>query len=235
MFAVVLQEENKNKRGIFKKRKCKIEATQVAVKGGAPFRLIKAVTGTDGVNWREIALQAGCCSQSVVLSHGLNIPETAQLKPFVPKTLPLLCLMNTAVAQMGTGDEAKTRQLLIVDKSAVLPDYIDRVALVAAKIKIITDYPEKYYEAARRLMERFGAAITVAAGRTDDEEYCAAVSMKKIPGCVNCFCLENVDFENRVKIPPEYLRICPPGVELFLFACALFECCGVRALGDMHF
>ena len=34
-------------------------------------------------------------------------------------------------------------------------------------------------------------------------------------------------------VPEEYRRLCPEGIDPFLFLCALYECGGVRAVGDL--
>lgn len=234
MFDVITIANTAKKQKFFKKRKCKIEALQTAVRGGAPFRLISITPGTKGIDWAQVARSAGCASQCVLLSNKTQLPENTPLKLFAADTLPLLIMLNTASNMLSTDEAAKTRRLLIVDKAAVLPDYIDRIILNAAKIKIITDYPEKYYTASQRVMERFGAAITVCSQTEENEEFDAAISLEAAENAALSFDFDRAAKEDLVSlIPDEYLRLCPEDIDKFDFACALFECSGVRAIGEL--
>ncbi len=232
MFDVITISEPIKKAKLFKKRKCKIEALQTAVRGGAPFRLIKVTPGYKGVDWQAVARCAGCGSQSVI--SNISLPPASSLKAFSADTLPLLIMLNTAAKSLSKDEAAKKRRLLITDKYAVLPDYIDKIVLGAARIKIVTDFPDKYYSAAVRVMERFGASITVCNQVEKSEKFDASIGLETIVATPLPFTFDKVSSEELIQIiPEEYLRLCPEGIDKFTFICALFECSGVREIGEL--
>ncbi len=233
MFSVILvQEEGKRKR-LFKKRKSKIEAVQTAVRGGAPFRIIKMSPARAGFDWQKAA--SLCGEQSVILQKGLEPPAGIKLNLFKSDTLPLLIALNTAVERLSRDEKAKTRKLLICDKDAVMPDYIERAVFSAAKIKVLTECPEKYYSASMRLLEHYGAAITVCDSVHGNEKFDACVAPSEKKNCKENFTAEQIEADgSRLAIPDEFLRLCPKGVDPFEFCCALFECSGVRTIGELH-
>lgn len=229
MFATICIENEKKR---FRKRKCSVDAVQTAVRGGAPFRIITVTQGTKGIDWRKVAIAAGCGSRNLLLPKGIVLPESPHLNTFKADTLPLLIMLNTA-AQRLKNDEATKRSLLIEDINGVLPDYIDRVAMCASKIKIITDNPQAYYSAGVRLMERFGASPIICNQTGKNERFDAAVSKEPLENANLNFSVSAITADGTPEIPEQYSRLCPEEIDRFDFLCALFECSGVRAIGEI--
>lgn len=230
MFAVICIERESRK---FRKRKTKIEAIQTPVRGGAPFRIVTVIRGKQKIDLHSLAAQAGCGSRNLLVPDGFILPDSPHLDLFKSATLPLLIMLNTAAKRLKNTQGATKRSLLIEDKNAVLPDYIDRVALCASKIKIVTDNPQAYYGVSLRLMERFGASPIVCGERTESESFDAAVSDVPIKNAKLNFSVSAIKADGTPKIPKQYARLCPQGIDRFDFLCALFECSGVRAIGEI--
>ena len=229
MFAVICLE-NESRR--FRKRKTKIEAIQTPVRGGAPFRIVTITNGRNDIDLHRVAEAASCGSRNLLVPDGFILPDSPYLSLFKADTLPLLIMLNTAAKRMKAMPGATKRSLLIEDKNAVLPDYIDRVATCAAKIKIVTDKPQAYYNAGLRLMERFGASPIVCGEKGENERFDAAVSENPIKNVKLNFSVSDIKAEGSPEIPEQYARLCPQGIDRFDFLCALFECSGVRAIGE---
>ncbi|MBR4050134.1 MAG: hypothetical protein IKK09_06525 [Clostridia bacterium] len=229
MFAVICFENEKRK---IRKRKTKIEAIQTPVRGGAPFRIVTISKGGKDIDWHRVAEAASCGSRNLLIPDGFILPDNPYLSLFKADTLPLLIMLNTAAKKLKAIPGATKRSLLIEDKNAVLPDYIDRVATCASKIKIVTDKPQSYYTAGLRLMERFGASPIVCGEKGENEKFDAAVSDEPVKNANLNFSVSSIKAEGTPEIPEQYARLCPQGIDCFDFLCALFECSGVRAIGE---
>ena len=161
----------REKRGLFLRRRCLVENVQTAVKGGAPFRRLTVTPGRKGVDWPLVEQAAGRSGRFTLAPDGVEWPPSCRLRRFEPEVLPLKIMLNTAAKALKDGHE-QGRTLLICDEAAVLSPFLDQVVLCASTIRVQTERPELYYEAAARVMERFGAAVAVspmgsAAGEVD--------------------------------------------------------------------
>ena len=229
MFSVLNIEEQKQK--FFRKRKCRVEALLSPVKGAAPFKVINAVCGKKGIDWRTVAAAAGCSARSMIIPIGTHLPSYSSIRLFEPEVLPLLIMLNTAAVYLGRGEATKNK-LLIIDRKAVLPDYIGRVVMLAAHVTVVTDCPEKYYPCMADIMERHGAGLRVCSQLDLKVKYDVAVTCGETANAEICLDAAEVS-ENNITIPDECLRLCPEKIDRFLFLCALFECSGLVSIGEL--
>ncbi len=226
----VLPQERK---GLLIRRRCSVEAVQTAVKGGAPFWRLTVLPGRKGVDWAAVEQAAGRSGRFTLLSDGAAWPASCRLRRFVPEVLPLKIMLNTAAKELRDGRE-QGRTLLIRDEAAVLSPYLDNVVLCASHIRVQTERPELYYEAAARVMERFGAAVAVGPTGAVAEEFDAAVTNEPVANArVNFAAQSLLTGQTPFAVPEEYRRLCPEQIDPFLLLCALYECGGVRAAGDL--
>ena len=214
-------------------RRCSVETVQTAVKGGAPFLRLTVTPGKKGIDWHMVEQAAGRSGRFALLPDSVEWPESCRMRLFEPEILPLKIMLNTAAKTLADGWE-RGRSLLVCDENAVLAPYLDRIVPCASRLRVQTERPERYYETAARVMERFGAAIAIgptgaAAGNVD-----AAVSQKPMANAKMNFAAEELlTGQTLFTVPEEYLRLCPAQIDPFLFLCALYECGGVRAIGEL--
>lgn len=234
MFAVITLEKESGKPKFIRRRKCIIQVNNIAVMGGAPFRYIKIFAGKRGIDWKSVERAAGCALKSVILQNGIELPENTCLKKFKPDTLPLLLMLNTAAERLDKGEKAKKRTMLIEDKNAVLPPCIHRIVNCAYKIKIATDCPGKYFTVCADLLENYGVSPIICAGASENEKADVFIGEKPDIRAESVFSTDRIGTEKfKVNIPDEISKLCPEGVDLFLFLCAMFECGGVSSIGNM--
>ena len=223
----------REKRGLFLRRRCLVENVQTAVKGGAPFRRLTVTPGRKGVDWPLVEQAAGRSGRFTLAPDGVEWPPSCRLRRFVPEVLPLKLMLNTAAKALKDGHE-QGRTLLICDEAAVLSPFLDQVVLCASTIRVQTERPELYYEAAARVMERFGAAVAVSPMGAAVGEVDAAVAGEPVKNAKTNFAAQSLlSGRTPFPVPEEYRRLCPEGIDPFLFMCALYECGGVRAVGDL--
>lgn len=234
MFGVITVENEKGKSRFIRRRRCRTQTCQPAVTGGAPFRLVKIYPGSKGIDWKAAERAAGCAVKSVITAPDLVLPQDTYIERFVPDTLPLLLMLNTAAKKLDRGENAKKRTLLIVDEKAVLPQYIERIVLCASKIKIVTGYPERYSAACAQLMENYGVSPVICSCVQSEERFDVCIAEKSYKYAAENYSVCDISASAlECKLPEEYRRLCPEGVDLFLFACALFECSGVSSIGKL--
>ena len=126
MFSVLITVEPKKK--FFRKKKCSVEALLSPVKSAAPFKVINVQCGKRGIDWHTVAAAAGCSARSMLVPEGISVPPYSNVRLFEPEVLPLLIMLNTAAVHLKRGEAAKNK-LLIIDRGAVLPDYIEHVVM----------------------------------------------------------------------------------------------------------
>ena len=231
MFAVVCI--NEPQRSFFGRRKCAVEMLLSPVKGAAPYKVINVTPGKKGIDWKTVSAAAGCCNSTMLLPDCVLPPANTDIGLFEPSVLPQLILLNT-VADMISKSEKQRTSVLIEDRNALLSAYIRRIVPFAAKITVLTDAPEKYVKDTVSIMEEFGASIRICSGVDETEQFDIAVSEKKVGSAgltlIPCEVKEKLKAED---IPDEYRRMCPEGIDEFLFVCALFECCGLKSAGEL--
>lgn len=228
MFAVLCVEEDKRKRS---RKKAVIQSVQTPVRGGAPFRIVSVTPGKLGIDWFEVARHASCGSRNMIIPENIKMPENYHLCQFRADTLPLLIMLNTAVNKFGK-DGAAQRSIVIEDKNAVLAEYIDRIINCASKIKIVTDFPQKYYPSQLRMLEQYGASALICQQVRNNEHFDVAIASGTAFNAEICLNSATL-FSSPPELPEEYARLCPQGIDRFQFLCALFECSAVKEIGNI--
>lgn len=221
------------KRSAFRRRRCSVEMLLSPVKGAAPYKVINVSPGRKGIDWKTVALAAGNSAEFMLLPQGIKAPETSGIKEFIPKFLPGVILLNT-VASVAAESGSKNHSAVIVDKGGELAEYVERIVPYVAKITVVTQLPEAYFEPSVDIMERFGATVKVCMQLNESEQFDYGISDEEIECATRLFRPSSVlNGEYRIEIPEEYRKLCPQGIDPFLFACALFECSGLKSVGEL--
>ncbi len=231
MFSVLSVTEEK--RSVFRRRKCEVEMLLSPVKGAAPYKVINASSCKKGIDWKTVALAAGNSAGCMLLPQGVRAPETSGIEEFVPRYLPGIILLNT-IAVLSAERNSEKLSVLVDDESGVLAGYIERIVPYVAKITVVTQSPEKYFKPTVDIMDRYGATVKVCERVNEAERFDYGISQEDIAGVTRLFKPSSLlDGKCCVNIQEEILRMCPPGINPFLFACALFECSGLKSVGDL--
>lgn len=226
-------------------RPARTQAIQVAVKGGTPFFCVEAARRHNGIPWDEIAFCAGRCAGRMLLPQGLIPPEGGPVRPFLPSALPPLALFNTACEVLSRrGAPPAEECITLLDPKGLLAHRAGRLLPFASLVRIVTENTAAYEQTAQRVMEDYGAALLIQStlsGARDStvviapgglaesffpERKCAVFTNRETRGRHVCVLASGID------LPEQYGRLLPDGINPDQFAGALYEECGLRALGN---
>lgn len=213
-------------------------------KGGTPFKIVRAFRYRGEVPWYSIAaVKTG----RMLLPDGEIPPEDAGIKKFVAKELPSRLLVNSAFLALKQMDLPETGVCLtLFDDEGNLVDIAARLVLAARYLRIVTPYPQKYEALRRELLRSCGVSLVVT-DKADDSAILTSTaiisSKSKSVFCrykgilfTNSVCSSSYATVMRgrgIELDSEDSVIQPPGIDPVAFACALYECCGVRRMGDL--
>jgi hypothetical protein len=179
-------------------------------------------------------------------------PARAQLEPglraFAPRRLPLLlCLRAAQEALRLSPLPAREMRVTVVDQKGLLCRYLEPLVPLAGSLRVYTPDFGLYRAAAAQLLRRYGVPLILS-----DSPACFAQSHIVIaddlrlftgreggliftpdtvtprPGC-------RVVRMREPGLPEAYGPLCPPGIDPLLFACALYELCGIKGMERLRF
>lgn len=217
--------------------------TKIAVRNGAPFFILTVKKKKHGIQWEDVTYAAGRCASRIVASKELELPENGPIKRFVPEYLPFVMLFTTALEVIRkSGIPPSDVSLGVIDRRGILNHIIDKAAVRASVLKVVTDRTERYGQASEKLMDECGASLIYG---TEEE---------LLSGCNVIICNDRLDAKNagaavfsvfdsgvmqdtdrsftagNAELPKEYASVIPAGIDHMVFASALYELCGVRRL-----
>jgi len=224
--------------------------------GGAPFfRLEAARRKRCEPPWEEIERAAGRLRTRMLFPEGIAPPpppaarSAAQarmepgLRAFVPRRLPLLLCLHAA-RQVLQASHVPARQLrvTVVDSKGALTRQLESLVPLAGSLRVFTPEPALYRAAAQQLQRRYGVTLILSSSPG-----CFAQSHIVIADDLRLFTgretglIFTPDADTRLQgcrvlrcgapvLPEAQGRLCPPGIDPLLFACALYELCGVKEM-----
>ncbi|MCL2507664.1 MAG: hypothetical protein FWF05_00665 [Oscillospiraceae bacterium] len=208
--------------------------SKIAVRNGAPFFILRVRRRKDGVPWAEVKSAAGKGAARMLYTSDDRPPESMKLRAFEPDRLPFWGIWNSAAGLLkNSGVNPPELRLGIVDCEGELCGELSRAVMLASVVRVVTRKTRLYEAAAEKMMERYGASVLVGSDEAFVEN-CNFVVRKEglaIGGHGSSCAVTGSGFE----LPAEYAGLRPENVDETLFACALYECCGVRALGKQPF
>ncbi len=225
-------------------------AVQVAVKGGAPFLCVTVSKKRGQIPWKEIGFYAGRCAGRMLLPNGLLPPADCPVKPFCPTALASLALFHTACAVLAQRHAPpEGERITLVDQTGALARRADKLLPFAALVRIVTQRPSAYQPAVKQAMEEYGAALLVqetGIGAGDSTVVIAPYGLNGdfvpaarcavfLGGSSTCETGGVTIRAEGFDLPEAYRRLLPEGIDADRFACALYEACGLRALGEQTY
>lgn len=139
------------------------ELERIEMKRAAPFFVMTCRKYRGAVPYNTIAAASGRLKNKIVPETGAVIPEDAPIRPFEGRKLRRQLLINTAHKILCGTKQADIagQELILVDEFGAYTQKIEGFAECSERLTVMTNRPEKYEAAAKRLMERFGVSLTV--------------------------------------------------------------------------
>ena len=221
------------------RRERAVRCVRVPVPGGASFfRLVTPYCG--GIPWQAVRRAAG--KLFVLLPETPSMPKDELPRVFVPRQFPLLCTTQTAAALLC--ENAPVASLGVLDPRGALCGHTACLLSAARDVRIVTDHPERFRQDVYSAMRERGAAMTVERDRAllRGCRVLVCENADDAPGGADAvFCMRqsasrtDTVYLSGFTLPDAYRSLLPKGTDPFLFAAALYELCGVRALGMCRF
>lgn len=242
MFTVITGYHGK-KPGLFKK-KISLEMVQDAGIGFSVLRLKRP----EKTNWKKLRAILGQSSGRAVFERGLEPPADEWIQPFGSLRY------SRELMKMGLFELLRRCQTELADQTAVLVDLNCRYQSIAdilvryyGSLRVITRDCEVYRNYIDSKLYECGAAVIVTPLSAPVQQVSLFVSPDGVilrqmqegnapivvsePSLSTDAVLPRLVSSFRANTPPPYDRLLPAGIDDHLFQAALFECCGIRALG----
>lgn len=185
---------------------------------------------------------------SVIFDINFPCDENTHCLEFHPQILPSMLLFNSFIAYIKELSLSPLgSSLTVYDNNGIYADLIEKAVPLFSRIEVFTQNEAAYGKVSRFLLDEYGISLSVS-----------SVFSGKAPKTTAVLCPENVPFSDfyngmlftlsstappcsfkatgyGINLAPEYDLLRPAGIDKMLFACALYEKCGVKKLGRLCF
>jgi len=237
------------------------QLVRVEVPNGAPFFLLQAQSRKGQLDFNAIEQAAGRLRTKMLFPQGMELPPVpqassaakAQLEPglraFAPRRLPLLlCLRFAQQVLRASRIPARSRSVTIVDQKGMLCRSLEPFVQLAGSLRVFTPEPAAYRATAEQLLRRYGITLIVSSSPACfvQSDVVVADDLKLFTGRERGIIFTPNPLERSLPglrvvqceqptLPVPYGSLCPPGIDLMLFASALYELCGVKEMERLSF
>lgn len=237
MFAV-LQVSDKNTF----LRKPEIKSQRYNLPEGDAFFTVSTDKHSGKIPWKKLRSCLGILRKDILISEDITIPESINITPFIPDILPRLLLMNSATDYIMNNHWAFTgKSLIVFDEKAVYTNHIEKLVSFFSSIKIITPHKDKYEVLSESLMKDYGFSLVLSSKKTFDSSVIISDECN-LPLYFDGMVFTNekrylmsaqVFHGSEIELESEYESLRPENIGRVLFASALYEKCGEKALGNL--
>lgn len=206
-------------------------AKMVPVFKGAPFYMFNVTVGKKGVEWNRIIYTAGKCARRLVLTNNSQMPQRNDVSEFKSDMLYQKIMENTFAHILKILNSQKS--IAVIDNDGKSADLLYKIAPFAATLTVITESKKDYELVCDDIQDKTGLCIAVqsvfaeAEVKIDTNRSVMTVSNEK--SCINI--TSGCDFT----VPEIYEKLLPENTDKYTFYSALYELCGVFALGECIF
>ncbi len=204
----------------------------VSVFKGAPFYILTATVGKNGVDWGKIKSMAGKCSQKLLYDG--DIPQNEDIGKFKSRILHGKILMNTFVKILKNNCYEKHRaEICIIDSKGDNPSFAARLTKFAAKLTVVTDEKEKYRDICDEILDDTGLSVALCSEPVN-ANICIDLDnlIMTVKNKDGIFKITGGEGFRAEKI---YEDILPIGIDKYDFFSALYELCGVFSLSEYSY
>lgn len=206
-------------------------AKMVPVFKGAPFYVFNVNVGKRGVDWDKIVYTAGKCARRLVLTNNTELPQRNDMTEFKSNMLYRKMMENTFTHVLKSFNNKKS--VVLIDGDGDSANLVYKIAPCASTLTVITENKKNYESVCDDIQDKTGICIVVQSSpaeaevKIDTNRSIMTVSDEK--SCINITC--GCDFT----VPEIYERLLPENTDKYTFYSALYELCGVFALGECVF
>ena len=239
MFAVLQLSEPKNKL-----KRGRITSQRIALPSGGAFFVVSVEKSFGKIPWKKLEKSLGILRKDVLLPKGTLIPEGVNITAFSAQLFPRILLMNSAAEYIAKNkSDFIPGSLCIFDEMGIYLTYIERLMNCFSLIKIVTDKRAEYEGLSQQLLENYGLSLVISnkASACGD----AVISHEcRVPVWFNgtLFTNEKKHLMNtrafsgsEICLPEFYEGLRPDNINKLLFASALYEKCGEKALANLTY
>lgn len=205
----------------------------VPVFKGAPFYLL-TVTLTQDVDWNKIIECAGKCSQRLLISQEIQLPQNNQIGTFESQLLYNKLFQNTILEIIKNNlSEGKGEHIAIIDANGSSKEFIKRLSPYASRLTVVTNRKDAYIDLCDEILEKTGLCISILSAFTDAE---IKIDINKnIASIYTGKEIFNISTGEGINADKLYEDLLPEGINEYEFYSALYELCGVFSLGECIF
>lgn len=214
---------------------------RTAVPAGAPFFTL-LLPRDKPINWQLVRRTLGSASRSVLPVEGITVPPESGCGLLAADKLRGKLLYNTAVALLQANRKhAQGMALTVLDSAGRFAPELRAVVPLARTVRVVTQQPGLYRAACREALQHFGASILLTAQPDAAQNSTVVLALDAactahfpkalvvaLPGTATG---RHTLTGQGVPLGGAWRELLPPGVAPELFACALYEHCGVAQLG----
>jgi len=206
-------------------------AKLVPVFKGAPFYMFNVNIGKRGVDWEKIIYTAGKCSRRLVLTNNTDLPQRNDVAEFKSNLLYRKIMENTFARILKCLNAKKT--VAIIDNDGKSADLLYEIVPFAAQITVVTEHKKDYEAVCEDIQEKTGLCIVVQSAFAEAEvKIDTNRSVMTVTGEKSCV---NITAGCDFTVPEIYEKLPPENTDKYTFYSALYELCGVFALGECFF
>lgn len=206
-------------------------AKMVPVFKGAPFYVFNVNVGKRGVDWDKIIYTAGKCANRLVLTNNTELPPRNDMAEFKSNMMYRKMMGNTFARILKSFYTKKSVALIDCDGDSA--DLLYKIAPCASTLTVITENKNNYEFVCNDIQEKTGLCIVVQSSFAEAEVKIdtnrSVMTINGEKSCVNI--TSGCDFT----VPEIYEKLLPENTDKYIFYSALYELCGVFALGECIF
>lgn len=201
---------------------------------GAPFYLLEITTGKRGVDWEKVLVLVGKCASRLVTDCKIELPSEMNIGKFESDRLYNKVMKNTFLNILENNVNKKTPlSVSVLDSKGEFADFVESVSDYSLSLTIATNEKEKYYYTCEKIKNNTGLCPVLTTDFADGD---IKINMdKNIMTIRRKDEIINISSGLDLKAPEIYEKLLPENISACNFYSALYELCGVFALGECVF
>lgn len=212
--------------------------------GNIKYFIIDTELKNGKIEWNKVYNVAGREASRLIIPEGINPPRESHVKAYDSSKFILHVFYNTIFSILKNMQMSPDSIVIgIYDPYAKAAEVSPSFLKYCRHLKVVTDFPDKYYEYSEKAMSEYGAGIIVSDTCYSFENCNIIIAPFGMAGCnyyphnalvfdIDGICGYSVTNEC-IKLPKIYTRELPPRVSEAAFAAALYERARVKQIGNI--